>query len=163
VEIAILGSVDVRVDGVSARVRRRHQRLLIAALALDANAIVSIDRITALLWEGEPPEHGRAQIHVHVSTLRRLLAGNTNTATAIETHPEGYRLRVPPASVDLVRFEHLVAQAQTAAEAGRLAEAGRAYQDGLGLWRGPALDGLTGRFAESEAARLNERRIAVLK
>ncbi|WP_089158214.1 AfsR/SARP family transcriptional regulator [Micromonospora sp. NBS 11-29] len=161
-EIRILGPFEVRVAGSLVSVPRRQARLLVALLATHANQVVSVGRITDVLWEGEPPVTFENQIQVHIRTLRRLALDGA-ASDALETRANlGYRLRTPPVAVDLVSWQRQVETADRMAAAGRLAEAAAAYRRALECWRGPALDGLRGRFAAEEAAVLEEGRMAVL-
>jgi DNA-binding SARP family transcriptional activator len=157
-EIRLLGPFEIRVDGVPQRLGRRQHRLLLALLALQAGDVVTTTRIADLLWDGEPPRTSANAIQVHVAALRRLLS-----PAAIETCPEGYRLPVPPTSLDYRQFEEGERCAAAALKADLLPEARQALADALALWRGPALDGLSGRYAEAQSARLEERRLAALE
>jgi hypothetical protein len=82
---------------------------------------------------------------VHVHALRKALG-----ADRIVTRPPGYVLRVEPDELDARRFERLVADGD--------------FPGALALWRGPALaDVADERFAQTEAARLEEARLAALE
>ncbi|MCW2568401.1 MAG: hypothetical protein JWN54_2498, partial [Mycobacterium sp.] len=157
-EIRLLGPVEVRVGGAPEQLGRRQDRLLLALLALHAGDVVTTARIAEVLWDGEPPRTYRNAIQVHVAALRRQLS-----RSALETRPGGYRLRVPPVWVDLRQFEEGERSAARALSAGLAVEARQALQAALALWRGPALDGLPGRYAEAQSARLEERRLAALE
>src|SRR5262245_9304646 len=70
-----LGPFGARAGGRSIPVAtRRQERLLLAVLLLEAGRIVSIDRLTDLLWPGQPPRSARGAIHTYVGRLRRALA-----------------------------------------------------------------------------------------
>jgi len=131
------------------------QRSLLAVLLLQANEVVSTDRLIDQLWGAEPPATAAKSIQVYVSRLRKALGEER-----LVTQPPGYVLRVEPSDVDLGRFEQLVSEATRAApdsSAGKLGEA-------LALWRGPALADLAYEaFAQVEIARLEEMRLAVLE
>ena len=72
----------------------------------------------------------------------------------------GYVIPVDPDQVDLHRFRRLVGQARKNAGAGRHEDAAAALGDALALWHGPALAGLSGRWAELFRNQLAEERIA---
>jgi DNA-binding SARP family transcriptional activator len=131
------------------------QRSLLAILLLNANELVSSDRLIDQLWGGSPPATASKSIQVYVSRLRKALGEGR-----IATHPPGYILRASPGELDLARFEQLAAEASRAppaSAAGKLREA-------LALWRGPALADLAYEpFAQVEIARLEEMRLAVLE
>jgi DNA-binding SARP family transcriptional activator/tetratricopeptide (TPR) repeat protein len=121
------------------------QRALLAILLLQANSVISVDRLIDALWDESPPETAQKALQVYVSGLRRAL-GRERLET---THP-GYRLRVEPQEFDLACFDELRRQ-------GRPAEA-------LALWRGPPLAEFAAlRFAQAEIARLEELRLSCVE
>jgi len=161
VYVGVLGAFEASVAGAPVRLERRQQRLLLALLALNANVSLPADRIAELLWDDEPPPTARNHVQVLVSASRKAVRAAGEQATVIGTSAFGYRLDAPPAEVDLLSFEQDVARGDRAVAAGRLDEAATALRSALSRWRGRALGDLTGRFAESESARLTERRLAV--
>jgi DNA-binding SARP family transcriptional activator/tetratricopeptide (TPR) repeat protein len=162
VEVAVLGAFAMSVNGVAVPLVRRQQRLFVALLALNANVAVSSDRIAELMWDGEAPPTARNQIQVLVCAIRKAVRAGGGPASAITTSALGYRLNAPPVDIDLHAFERDVRLAEEALTACRPTEAADRFRLALGRWRGPPLTSLTGRFAEAEAARLEERRLAVL-
>src|SRR5687768_1531812 len=131
---------------------RGRQRALFALLLLNANEVVSTDRLIDELWGESPPRTVLKSIHVYVSRLRKELGDGR-----LLTLPPGYVLRVDRTELDLVRFEQLVA------EAGRAGPATSAekLRSALELWHGPALGDLAYEpFAQAEIARLEELRWA---
>jgi DNA-binding SARP family transcriptional activator/ABC-type transport system substrate-binding protein len=137
------------------------QRGLLVLLALQANRGVAREAIIDALWGDEPPASVWHTVEVYVSRLRKVLAGCDAT---VETLPSGYLLRVSSDSVDLTRFEALVAKARVERESGEIAAASGLLHEALGMWRGDALaDVRTLPFAKSEAARLDDLRLAALE
>ncbi|WP_318306700.1 AfsR/SARP family transcriptional regulator [Amycolatopsis solani] len=159
--VHVLGPVEITKHGAPVPVRRRKQRLLIALLATRANQLVPLSRIIDVLWEQEVPKAARNQVHVHVAAVRRALTASDGDPAAVETCPTGYVLHAPPADVDLVRFDNAVSRGESELSAGRLTEADRLFRTALAAWRGTPLDGLEGRFAHAESARLEQRRLRV--
>ncbi|MGW2420913.1 AfsR/SARP family transcriptional regulator [Streptomyces sp. NPDC001709] len=72
-------------------------------------------------------------------------------------------LNTPLVEVDLHRFELAAADSERAWASGHLADAHRSLCAALDLWHGVPLDGLDGVFAQSESARLQERRLTALE
>ena len=145
-EFRILGPLEVTADGRALDLGGHKQRALLALLLLQANRVVSSDRLIEALWEEEPPGTAPKALQVHVSQLRKLLGRER-----LETRAPGYLLRVEPDELDLARFE-------------RLQRGGDGSTDALALWRGPPLaDFAYQRFAEAEIARLEELRLACLE
>jgi len=139
VEIRLLGHVEVTVDDEPLPLPAAKPRALLAMLALGAGAPVSFNRLIDGLWGERPPASAHKLVQLYVSQLRKLL-----TTSAIITRDNGYELRVPPESVDALRFERLVATAES-----------RAVQEALALWRAPPLEGLADQpFAAVEIRRL---------
>jgi DNA-binding SARP family transcriptional activator len=131
------------------------QRSLLAILLLEANALVSTDRLIDQLWGATPPATCGKSIQVYVSRLRKELGDGR-----LATRAPGYVLRVDPSELDLARFEQLAAEARRADPE----TAARKLRDALALWRGPPLADLAYEpFAQAEIARLEELRLAVLE
>jgi DNA-binding SARP family transcriptional activator len=144
-EFRILGPLEVVSDGQALDLGGAKQRALLAVLLLDANNVVSTDRLIAALWEDEPPETAPKALQVYVSALRKLLGRER-----VQTRAPGYVLEVAPEELDLGRFRELW-------EGGRTAEA-------LALWRGrPLSDFANARFAQADIARLEDLRVACLE
>ena len=100
-EFRILGPLEVRRDGQAARAwAGSKQRALLALLLLDANRVVSRDRLIDALWEDDPPATAHKALQVYVSDLRKLLGRER-----LETRAPGYLLRVEPGELDLDRFQ----------------------------------------------------------
>ena len=119
-EFRILGPLEVLSDGQAVDLGGAKQRALLAVLLLDANNVVSNDRLIDALWEDDPPETAQKALQVYVSGLRKLLGKER-----VQTRSPGYLLRVGEGELDLDRFRRLQEQ-------GELVEA-------LALWRGPPL------------------------
>jgi DNA-binding SARP family transcriptional activator len=149
VEFLLLGPLEVRVEGRVVSLPRPKQRALLAVLLLNANEVVSTDRLLDALWGESPPKTALESLHNLVSQLRRVVGD------VLVTRPPGYVLQVEPWRIDLERFQALVAEADGAPTAARAAK----LREALALWRGPALaDLLFEPFAEFEAGRLDELR-----
>jgi DNA-binding SARP family transcriptional activator len=161
-EIRILGPVEVLVDGRRLRLGGQRARVLLAVLALEANRVVPVDRLIEALWDDDPPVTARAQVQICVSALRRSFAEG-GVAGCLGTRAPGYLLTAGPGELDAVVFEEHVARARRLTGDGRVAEAADALRAGLSLWRGRALAGMPGRFVESRALRLDDRRLSVLE
>lgn len=103
----------------------------------------------------------RALIQTYISTLRRRI-GDLGTEL-IRTEVPGYLANVPESCIDRNRFDEFVTQGRTAAGAGRHRDASNAFRAADTLWRGPALGGVRSRILATEAARLDEQRLAVVE
>jgi predicted ATPase/DNA-binding SARP family transcriptional activator len=135
------------------------QRALLALLLLNANTVVTRDRLIDALWGAEPPRSAVSSLQVYVHGLRRAVG-----AERIETHGTGYRLHLDPTELDLSRFDRLVDAAADALSAGRAADAAEDLGRALALWVGAPLAELAGEpVHEAEAGPLDERRLRALE
>jgi DNA-binding SARP family transcriptional activator/streptogramin lyase len=154
IEFRILGSLEAVDGGRPLALGGSKQRALLALLLLDANRVVSRDRLIDELWDGAPPETAATALQVHISQLRKALGRET-----IVTQAPGYMVVVEPGALDLELFERLVEDAQ-----GRGAEtAAERLREALALWRGPPFADLEDSVARAERAQLEERRAAALE
>jgi WD40 repeat protein/DNA-binding SARP family transcriptional activator len=145
VEYRILGPLEVFANGRALDLSGYKQRALLAVLLLDANHVVSTDRLIDALWGEDPPKTAGKALQVYVSELRKQLGRDR-----VQTKAPGYLLRVEEGELDLARFQCLRTE-------GRHAEA-------LSLWRGPPLGEFTfERFAQPDIARLRELRLVCLE
>ena len=162
----VLGPLEARLGGRVVPLGGAKQRAVLAILLLDANEVVSSDRLIDELWGGSPPETALTSLHGYVSQLRKRLepARAAGENTLLLTRPPGYLLRVDPEQVDLFRFERLAAEARRDLAGGKPDRASAALREALDLWRGAPLADLADEpFAEAEIARLEELRLAVLE
>src|SRR5436190_9699807 len=156
-EFRILGPLEAVVDGRLVALGGSSQRALLALLLLQANEVVSSDRLVDELWAERPPSSGATALQVRVSQLRKALGP---AAERLETKPPGYRLRVGRDELDLERFSQLVEEADGAAPG----VASERLRQALALWRGPPLADLAYEsFAQAAIARIEELRLVALE
>src|SRR6202035_1595659 len=113
-EVRLFGELEALADGVPVPVRGAKQRALLALLALRRGQPVSADRLIDALWGDGQAANPANALQAQIGQLRRTFG-----AGAVVTTEAGYALDVGPEDVDVVRFEHLVAQGRRLAEAGR--------------------------------------------
>jgi DNA-binding SARP family transcriptional activator len=135
------------------------QRALLAVLVLNANRVVSTDRLVDDLWGERPPATAAHSIQVYVSQLRKALGRER-----LATQKPGYVLRVGQAELDLHRFELLLAQGRQELNDGDAEAAARSLTAALDLWRGPALAEFEYEsFAQPAISRLEDLRLAAVE
>jgi DNA-binding SARP family transcriptional activator len=138
----ILGPLRLA-EGASTRlVGARKVEVLLAALLVRAGEPVGSDDLAKEIWGTRAPRQTQAALHVYVSQLRKALRRPDGGESPVVTARGGYTLRLGTDELDFVLFQDLVRTGRTAQEDGRLQEACEAYEEGLGLWRGPALEEL---------------------
>jgi DNA-binding SARP family transcriptional activator len=165
-EIRILGPLEVVAEGGPVELPSGKARLLLAALVVHANQVVSTDRLFEFLWHGQPPDSAVGTVQTYVSHLRRSLEPDRlprqRNRLVISREP-GYLLAVDRDQIDAGRFERLVGQARpflgSAPE-----QAAALLRSALSLWRGePLADFGFEPFAQSEITRLTELRLTALE
>jgi DNA-binding SARP family transcriptional activator/Tfp pilus assembly protein PilF len=159
-EFFLLGPVGVRLGGRDVLLTGK-QRALLACLLLEANHVVSVERIIDRLWEQAPPVSAAARVRALVAELRRALADDG--ASLVVTQSPGYLVRVADGMLDAALFAGRVEAARRAMGSGRHQDALALFDLALELWRGTPLDGLTGVRVAAEAARLTEQRTTALE
>ena len=151
----ILGSLELSEEGLAIEVAGAKQRALLAMLLLNANKVVSSDRLIDALWEEQPPDTAAKALQVHVSQLRKLLGKDR-----LATRSPGYVLHVDEGELDLHQLESLLGRARAAAPD----QAATDLREALALWRGPPLaDFAFDRFAQAEIARLGELHVEMVE
>jgi DNA-binding SARP family transcriptional activator/ABC-type transport system substrate-binding protein len=162
-EFRLLGPLEVEDDGRPLTLSGAKQRALLAILLLNANEVVSRDRLIEELWGARPPPTAPHSLEVYVSRLRKTLHANGDHQWLL-TRPGGYVLQLKREQLDVNRFERLVAEGRRSLAAADYKRAAQQLAEGLALWRGPALSDLAYEsFAGSEIDRLEEERLAALE
>ena len=132
---------------------------LLGGLLAARGAPVSADALVEAMWGEVPGEGAHSRLQVHVHRLRRLL--DDAEAARLTREGAGYRLLLEPGELDAQVFDELADRAldrETAAD-----EVAVLAAQALELWQGDAFDGVSGDLVDAEAARLTERRRAVLQ
>ena len=158
-EFRILGPLEAVDDAGPIRLGGPKQRATLAILLLNANRVVSVERLADALYSGAAPVTAVTQIQRQISELRKAL-GSTS---GIETRSPGYVIRLAHDQLDLYRFERLTEEASRAIAGARPEMATNLLREALDLWRGaPLADLAYESFAQTSIARLEEVRLAAL-
>jgi DNA-binding SARP family transcriptional activator/WD40 repeat protein len=164
VEFCALGPLGVVVDGQPVPLGSPKLRTVLAALLVDANSVVSSDRLIDVLWGDDPPMTAKATLQKLVYRLRLLVEPNQEPDRLLVTRAPGYVLLVGPEEYDAARFENWLRTARAEADRGRVSEAVATLDEALGLWRGPAFAEFAyDDFARAEATRLEELRVTAVE
>jgi DNA-binding SARP family transcriptional activator len=156
-EIRLLGTFDVTVDGRPAANGGSKRDALLTLLALARERPVSIDRLVDELWDSDMPASPRNAVHHHVARLRATLGQES-----IVFSRNGYAL--VGATTDALVFEDMLVEARTALREGDAQRAAELATQALSLWRGPALQALPDKdWVRAEVYRLEELRIDALE
>jgi DNA-binding SARP family transcriptional activator len=155
----LLGDVRALRDGREVDLGPAKQRAVLAVLLLNAGRSVPTNRIVDAVWGDDPPENGANVVQKYVAGLRRVLDPDRPPRTPgelITLTAAGYQVNAGPEALDVARFRADVARAARERDAGHRTEAAGLLSRALGLWRGPALAGLTGTVFESARDTLSE-------
>jgi DNA-binding SARP family transcriptional activator/Tfp pilus assembly protein PilF len=152
--VRLLGPLEISVGDRPLTLNGR-QRALCTALLLNANRVVSVDRLVDLLWDEHPPVAAPARIRSLIAEIRRAIG--PDAAGLVVTRSPGYAFQIDPAQMDLAEFEQLFEAASKAAALRDWAEAIRCLDRALALWRGEPIPDLADL---PERQRLAELRIA---
>ncbi|MDX8032868.1 BTAD domain-containing putative transcriptional regulator [Lentzea sp. BCCO 10_0856] len=140
----VLGPLDVSPGEVVGPRKRK----VLTALLLNAGRVVSVDQLTAAVWDSEPPRTAARQIRNTTTSLRRDLVAAGAPDGVITAGGPGFVLDLAGCWFDLAEFDRLVVSDPAGA---------------LALWRGPALDGLGSAALAPAAEALDARRLATLE
>jgi SARP family transcriptional regulator, regulator of embCAB operon len=183
VDIEVLGTLAVRLNGVSVTPTAPKPRQGLALLALRAGQVVPVGVLAEELWGSKPPRSARATLQTYILQLRELIGAALRNGTGDDpadpagddpgqrrlakdvllTVPGGYLLKSGDGTSDVREFEHLAGSGYRAMDAEDYPQAARLLRQALGLWNGPALaDVHVGPQLQTEVKRLEETRLCAL-
>ncbi|WP_206308667.1 AfsR/SARP family transcriptional regulator [Streptomyces sp. A1136] len=154
----ILGPLQVAGQSGPVRIPPGRQEVILAALLLETNRVVSTDYLVDLIWDDEPPDTARTQVQICVSRLRKLFS-KAAIAAAITTRPPGYVLKTEGDLVDAAVFARHVADARALGRQGAMAESAELLRSAGELWQGDCLSGVSSETLRSKALQLDEERL----
>jgi predicted ATPase/DNA-binding SARP family transcriptional activator len=158
IEFRVLGALTAVADGCTLALGAPKQRAVLAELLLARGALVSRDELVDAVWGETAPDSASTSLQVYVHGLRKALGGDR-----IETHGNGYRLRLEPGELDLERFERLVEHGRRALDAGDAVAAANDLSAALAFWTGHPLADLADQPVAQRAARIDEQRLHALE
>lgn len=130
VRIQLLGPVRAWSGDVEVELRGSTGRSVLARLALDAGATVSVDALTEALWGEGPPARPVANLQTAVSRLRKVLGADT-----IETSTPGYALSTG-VEIDASELERALREIDGVDPI----DGARLLGEQVARWEGPPLD-----------------------
>jgi len=161
-DVRLLGGVDVLFGEHRVAIGGAKPRALLALLALQPNVPVSVDRLVDDVWGEHAPPTVRGSVQVHVSNLRRALAG-AGVDSLVETRGSGYVFAADPSVVDVHRFGDEARRARDSFSAGDLSTARMSAQHARALWRGVPLAGIgDAPFVQGRVASLESEFLALV-
>ncbi|WP_020139982.1 AfsR/SARP family transcriptional regulator [Streptomyces sp. 351MFTsu5.1] len=160
VRFAVLGPVGAWRGAGEVDLGPPRQRAVLAVLLLAEGGRVPVDRLVDALWGAAPPASAVGSVRTYVHRLRRALGED---AALIRSVGDAYVVRSLPGDLDLAAFRELTARAEPARREGDLHGAAVHLRDALALWRGPALSGVRGEFAQVRREQLEALRLSALE
>jgi DNA-binding SARP family transcriptional activator len=141
VRFEILGPVrTVDEAGNQAFLSSHKVEVLLSALLVRSNDVVSVAQLVGEVWGERPPRRATDALYVYVSRLRKFLGGCARSDSHLITRTHGYALRMGSDELDVHAFQRLVRAGRTHARAERYEQALTECERALALWRGPVLD-----------------------
>ena len=158
--MAVLGPLEVTLDGQRVPVPGGKTSELVVRLALEAGAPVSADRLVDDLWSAGGRSTRRNTLQSKVAMLRRAFGD----PSVIESRDGGYALAVEPSDVDAIAVLGAVATASGLLDAGDDRGAADLCASTLKLYRGDVLQAAgDGEWVDPHRARLEEARMKLLE
>ncbi|MFD5066127.1 BTAD domain-containing putative transcriptional regulator, partial [Streptomyces sp. NPDC058394] len=137
------------------------QRAVLAVLLLAEGSQVSAGGLVDAVWGSAAPASALGIVRGYIHRLRKLLEpGGDTSSSVIRSRGDGYQLRVSPDGLDLGVFRELLIRAERARGEGDTKGVVKYLRDALGLWRGAALAGVRGEYAQCQRQRLEELRLS---
>lgn len=164
IELGILGSLVLRLDGEEVRLGPS-LRVLVLALLCSRRAPVPVARLGMLLAEPGGKPISEATVRSHVSHLRKAIGDDHSherepkvLVSARVGGAVAYALRREAVDTDAARFDQQVDEGEAELRDGNYASAGGVLSEALSLWRGAPLADAGGRpYARDWAAHLQDR------
>lgn len=169
-KFAVLGPLSLANGNGSLLPTAPKTRQLLALLLLRANSLVTLDACVQELWGESSPRSAVRSVHTRVFQIRQALAGDLSGRTTeeskrvLETHHQGYSLRVEKGSLDLDVLETHLAEFRRAQSAKDDLGISQALRSALGLWRGRTLvDIPQGSCIQAHVMGVEDLRMTVLE
>ncbi|GLF96570.1 winged helix-turn-helix domain-containing protein [Streptomyces yaizuensis] len=159
VDIHLLGPVRIGAGPAADLVGPPKERLVLAALAVDAGRPVPRDTLIRRVWDEERPAKPYASLYPLVTRVRKRLEAAVPGAR-LDGHRHTYTLALAPERVDSHLYQTLTARARALVDTGDDTEALELFRRADALWRGEPLAGLTGAWAEAVRSLLTGKRRA---
>ncbi|MDT4989608.1 MAG: hypothetical protein QOI74_3702 [Micromonosporaceae bacterium] len=165
VRFEVLGALRASREGSALKLGSLQQRVVLGVLLLHANRSVGREQVIEAVWGSAAPAYAVNLLQKHVSGLRRALdpARAEGASQLLAWTDGGYLLTVAAGDLDLDVFDRELTVARAARAATDLSAAAEALRTALGLWRGPAFEGLVSPLLDAQREWLAERWIGAVE
>ena len=158
-DVALLGPLEVTVDGAQVEVPSGKSSELLARLALEAGELVSAERLVEDLWASTTTVVRRNTLQSKVAMLRRALG-----PASLASRDGGYALEVEADHVDVLAVQRAAATAARLREGGEPEQAADLCGSTLRLFRGtPLLVAGDAEWASVPRTRVDEAHTTLLE
>lgn len=158
---ALLGPLSVATDDGEIECAGSKPRTILALLLLNANSVVSRDRLVEALWGEHAPATANSSLYNHMTRLRRQLGADGRER--IRSIPPGYLIQVRPGELDVQIFDELREHGRRAIADGAWRRAFDDLTSALALWPKAPMTGLPELAglepADGHISRLRESRL----
>jgi len=156
----LLGPVELYHEGEAVDLSSTKVRLMLTALALKPNTVVSFEALGRVLWDRGAPPSARSNVRTYATNLRRVL--DRGSHNRLVSRGGGYLLATDPDELDVQVFHRLAEIGRRALSDGEPASARTHLRQALALWRGHPAEGLPPRRAlAGQLDALAEQRLLV--
>ncbi|MEE6268610.1 BTAD domain-containing putative transcriptional regulator [Streptomyces diastatochromogenes] len=161
-KIQVLGSVRITFQGRPVGPSSSRAKLLLAALAWQANEFVTDEVIIDRIWGEKIPQHPRDALYTCTNRLRSCLdlASGLAIEGRIVRRRGGYILECSPEAIDLQNFRKLAVGAQSAMYRGDDRTAADLFGRALGLWSGTAMCDIDSSWSDRVRTTLEQELLA---
>ncbi|MFI7700741.1 BTAD domain-containing putative transcriptional regulator [Nonomuraea sp. NPDC049480] len=142
------------------------QQAIMVMLAAHSGRVVTMSQLIEGLWGSSPPPSAEQSVYTYIAGLRRACEPGRKRrepSRVLAGAAGGYRLHHDLCRVDAHVFAERLGTAREAERSDDLDLALRLVDEALAVWRGPALSGVPGPFADGERARLEELRLTAVE
>jgi DNA-binding SARP family transcriptional activator len=163
VRFKLLGQLQVHDGGRILTPQAHKQRVLLAALLLHHQTVLSAESLIDELWPEGPPRTALQALRVYISQLRKILqSGGAPGGATLAGEPPGYCLSIEDGMLDVTEFDRHREAARVAHERQDYETALFHYRAAAHLWRStPLVDLREGMLIRSVTSRLEESWMAV--
>ncbi|MGW5062674.1 BTAD domain-containing putative transcriptional regulator [Streptomyces sp. NPDC004096] len=161
VQFSVLGPVRLHRQDADTGAGQPRQCAVLTSLLLRAGGPVSLDTLVEDVWGDDAPVSAIGSIRTYIYRLRQALGEDSDST--LKLIDGGYSLHIRPDALDLNRFKQAAAKAREARLNRDLLSATTQLSKALGMWRGIALAGVPGPFAETQRRVLDQLRLACME
>ncbi|MCI4066132.1 tetratricopeptide repeat protein [Micromonospora sp. R77] len=161
--LRLLGPMQLHAAGVPVDVGPLRQRMVLAALAIDAGKPLRTEVLIDRVWGQALPQRSRHNLHVYVARIRKVLseASDLSSHTATLTRrSSGYVLEVDLDAIDVHRFQSMLNRALHNRDP--VQERAELLKAALDLWRDRPLADLSGEWFEQVREQWQQKRLVAL-